>query len=184
MGLFITIISVSMFAVTGAVAAVSAGLLSTMFGFGSIPVPLLAGAIILLTVMLLLLGGYAGLDGFIELISVVLLLTVLTAFIAVMIKGPVNHEDGFKANSFREGAGLTLLISLIGWMPSGMETSTMNSIWVVEKMRSSEYNPTLKESLFDFNLGYLFTVILALMFLTIGAFTVYGSGQLLQGNAT
>lgn len=51
-------------------------------------------------------------------------------------------------------------------------------------MRTTDYQPTLKESLFDFNLGYIFTIILALMFLTIGAFTVYGSGQQLEGNAT
>jgi len=182
--LFIGIIFISMFAVTGAIAAVSAGLLSTMFGFGGVPVPILAGGIILVTVILLLVGGYAGLDGFIKLISVVLLVTVVTAFIAVLVKGPVEQVEGFQAPTLLEGAGLTLMISLIGWMPSGMEASTMNSIWVVEKMRTEDYHPTLKETLFDFNFGYIFTMLLALMFLTIGAFTVYGSGQLLEGNAT
>lgn len=44
--------------------------------------------------------------------------------------------------------------------------------------------PTLKESLFDFNLGYIFTLFLALMFMTIGAYTVYGTGTVLDGNAT
>lgn len=182
--LFLLIIAISMFAVTGAIAAVSAGLLSTMFGFGGIPVPFLAGGIIFLTVLLLLLGGYAGLDKFAKLISLILLITVLIAFLAVLFKGPVEQIEEFQAPGLLEGAGLTLLISLIGWMPAGMEASTMNSIWVVEKIRSEDYHPTLKQSLNDFNIGYLFTTILALMFLTIGAMTVYGSGQLLEGNAT
>jgi len=75
-----------------------------------------------------------------------------------------------------------LLISLLGWMPVGMEASAMHSIWMVEKTKSNNHFPNLKESLFDFNLGYAFTTILALMFMTIGAFTVYGSGQLLEGS--
>ena len=183
-GLFLAVIFINMFAVTGAVGAVSAGLMATTFGVTIVPVPILAGLVILVTVGLLLAGGYAGLDKFIKLISIVLLITVLIAFLAVVFKGPIEPKEGFVSPALMEGAGLTLLISLLGWMPAGMEASTMNSIWTVEKARSEDYHPTLKESLFDFNLGYVFTTILALMFMTIGAFTVYGSGQLLDGNAT
>lgn len=182
--LFMLVIFINMFAVTGAVAAVSAGLLSTMMGLGSIPMPFLVAGILVLTAILLLIGGYSALDGFIKLISVVLLVTVFTAFIAVLIKGPVAPVADFEPSSILDEAGFLLMISLIGWMPAGMEASTMHSIWAVEKMRTSGYHPTLKENLFDFNLGYVFTIVLALMFLTIGAFTVYGSGQLLEGNST
>jgi len=182
--LFTLVIFINMFAVTAAVAAVSAGLLSTLFGVVAISVPLLTGFIILITVVILFVGGYSGLDRLIRYICLVLLIAVITAFIAVLLKGPVEQVVDIKSSSILEGAGLTLLISLIGWMPSGMETSTMNSIWVVEKIQAEDYHPTLKESLFDFNLGYISTVISALMFLTIGAFTVYGSGELLEGSAT
>lgn len=51
-------------------------------------------------------------------------------------------------------------------------------------MKETNYHPKLTESLFDFNLGYVFTLILALMFMTIGAFTVYGTEIVLDGNAT
>jgi len=182
--LFLLIIFINMFAVTAAIAAVSAGILSSMFSVTAISVPVLAGLIILVTVLLLLGGGYSGLDKLIKFISCILLLTVLTAFFAVIIKGPIEPITDFKPNPILEGAGLTLLISLLGWMPSGLEASTMNSIWVLEKIKSEKYHPTLKESLFDFNLGYLFTTILAVLFLTIGAYTSYGSGQTLDGSAT
>ncbi|MFK7982073.1 MAG: NRAMP family divalent metal transporter [Saprospiraceae bacterium] len=181
--LFIAVIFLNMFAVTGAIAAVTAGLLKTMLGIG-LSMPILVGIIIVITVGLLLLGGYSALDSFIKILSVVLFVTVTTAFIAVLINGPLTPIASFQAPNLLEGAGLALLVSLIGWMPAGMEASTMNSIWVVEKMRSTNYKPTLKESLFDFNLGYIFALLLSLMFLTIGAFTVYGSGQLLEGNST
>ncbi len=182
--LFMMVIIISMFAVTGAIGAVSAGLLATMFGVSGISVPVLAGLIIGLSVLLLWFGGYRGLDSLIKVISLVLLIAVLIAFIAVLVNGPVAPLADFQATPIFEGAGLALLISLLGWMPAGMEASTMNSIWSVEKIKTTGYYPKLKESLFDFNLGYLFTLLLALMFLTIGAFTVYGTGVLLDGNAT
>jgi len=182
--LFMLIISMNMFAVTGAIAAVSAGLLATMFGITGLTVPLLAGVIIGISVLLLLLGGYKGLDGLIKGISVILLLTVCTAFIAVLIKGKAAPHVDATSTALLKGAGLNLLISLLGWMPSGMEASTMSSIWTIEKAKATNYNPSLKESLFDFNLGYIFALILALMFMTIGAYTVYGTGTVLDGNAT
>ena len=183
--IFLAMIFVSMFAVVGAVGAVSAGILSTMYGMAGIPLPALMGGIFVLTAALLLIGRYTALDNFIKLVSIVLFVTVVTAFLAVVFKGPIEQATDFTPNNkIFEGAALTLMVSLIGWMPSGMETSAMNSIWVVDKSRSNNYRPSLKEALFDFNLGYGFTILLALMFLTIGAFTVYGSGQLLEGNAT
>jgi Mn2+/Fe2+ NRAMP family transporter len=182
--LFLFVVTISMFTVTGAISAVTAGLLATMFGVKGISIPLLAGLILGITVLLLLFGGYSGLDRLIKLISVVLLITVFTAFVAVLLKGPVEPVENFQTKPLLEGAGLALLISLLGWMPAGMEASTMNSIWSVEKMKETNYHPKLTESLFDFNLGYVFTLILALMFMTIGAFTVYGTEIVLDGNAT
>ncbi len=182
--LFMLVVSINMFAVVGAIGAVSAGLLATMFGVHLVPVPILAGIIIGISVLLLLLGGYKGLDGFIKIISIVLLATVSIAFFAVLFKGPASPIADFQAPPLFEGAGLALLIGLLGWLPAGMEASTMNSIWTVEKARVTNYQPTLKESLFDFNLGYIFALVLALMFMTIGAYTVYGTGIVLDGNAT
>ncbi|MDH4295546.1 MAG: hypothetical protein OEV74_04640 [Cyclobacteriaceae bacterium] len=151
----------------------------------NVPMPVLVGGIFLITAALLLVGRYAVLDNFIKLVSVVLLLAVFTSFLAVIIKEPIEHVQGFSPSmDLSQGAGLALAVSLVGFMPSGMEVSTMHSIWKVENMNTTGYHPTLKESLFDFKLGYLFTTVLALMFLTIGAFTVYGSGQLLEGNST
>ncbi len=183
--LYLAIIFISMFAVVGAVGAVSAGLLSTMYGMEAIPMPYLLAGILILTGLLLLIGRYAALDNIIKLISIVLLVTVFTAFVAVLLKGPIAPAADFVPNyNILEGAALALLVSLVGWMPSGMEASAMNSIWVVDKIRATDYHPSLKETLFDFNLGYIFTAVLAFMFLTIGAFTVYGSGELLEGNST
>ena len=181
--LYLAVICINMFAVNGAIAAVCAGLLSTTLGL-TVSVQLLAAIVLSITVAILFFGNYSLLDSLIKVLSVILLVTVSVAFIAVMIKGPAEQVADFTIPPLMKGAGLALLVSLVGWMPAGMEASTMNSIWVVEKMKSTQYHPTLKEGLFDFNLGFVFTTVLALMFLTIGAYTVYGTGQLLDGNTT
>ncbi|MEL6671134.1 MAG: divalent metal cation transporter [Bacteroidota bacterium] len=182
--LFLAVVFVNMFSVVGAIGAVTAGLLATLFEVQAVSVPLLAGIILAVTVGLLLTGGYQGLDALIKVISVVLAVTVLVAFLAVLFKGPVEKAADFQAPALMDGAGLALLIGLLGWMPAGMEASAMSSIWNIEKTKATGYQPSLKESLLDFHIGYVFTILLALMFLTIGAFTVFGSGQLLEGNAT
>lgn len=183
--LFMLIISISMFAVTGAVGAVSAGLLSTMWGFGQISMSVLLAGLLMITALILMVGKFKGLDSFIKLISVLLLLSVMVAFIAVLIKGPIEQAPDFVPNhNILQGAGLVLLVSLVGWMPSGLEASAFHSIWVVEKINVSGYHPTYRENKIDFNIGYYFTAALAVMFLVIGAFTVYGSGVSLEGSST
>ena len=180
--LFFMVISINMFAVVIAIATVCGGLISTVFGL-TVSLSIVVGGVLIITALLLIIGGYSLLDNLIKVLTIVLLITISIAFFAVLFKGPVAMVDGFESTSIIKGSGLILLLSLIGWMPSGMETSTMNSIWVVEKMRTSDYNPSLKESLLDFRLGYFIIVILALMFLVVGAFSAYGTGNTLEGNA-
>ena len=183
--LFLAVISVNMFAVTGAVGAVSAGLLGTLFELNGIRMPFLLGGIMSVTVIVLLLGRYAMLDKIIKIVSVLLFVTVSISFCAALVKGPVQPVVALPpATDLLKGTGLALLVSLIGFMPTGLEVTVMHSIWTVENSRTTGLRPTLREALFDFNLGYLFTTFLALMFMTIGAFTLYGTGQTLEGNST
>jgi len=172
-----------MFAVTGAVGAVSAGLLSTFFDFG-LSDGLLTGVVILVTLIALLTGGYRGLDRIIKIISVTLLVTAVVAFFAVLGKGPQVPSVNFVAPPLLEGAGLTLFIGLIGWMPTGIEASVMNSIWILKNNETADIKPTKRQVLFDFNLGYWFTVVTAIIFLIIGAYTIYGTGEQLGGGTT
>lgn len=185
--IFLLLIVISMFAVTGAIGAVSAGLLSTIlstyFDFG-LSDGLLTGVVILVTLLALLTGGYRGLDRIIKVISVTLLITAVVAFFAVIGKGPQAPAADFVAPSLLEGAGLTLFIGLIGWMPTGIEASVMNSIWILKNNETADIKPTKKQVLFDFNLGYWFTVVTAIIFLIIGAFTIYGTGEQLGDGTT
>ena len=45
------------------------------------------------------------------------------------------------------------------------------------RAKDSKYVPNVREAEFDFNLGYIITVITAILFLTLGAITMYGTGD-------
>ena len=45
------------------------------------------------------------------------------------------------------------------------------------RAKDSNHRPNVREAEFDFNLGYLITVITAIFFLTLGAITMYGTGD-------
>lgn len=171
------------FAVIGALSSVTAALLSTSLGLEIIPMSGLIAIIMVLTILLLLFGGYSSLDNFIKILSVILLITVTVAFVVALFgRGQENMTPASLSDIF-SGPGLALTISLMGFMPAGLELSIFNSLWSVEKAKTTGYRATFRESLIDFHLGYAFTTILAIMFLAIGAFTVYGTGQTLEGNS-
>ena len=63
----------------------------------------------------------------------------------------------------------------MGWMPTAIDLSSWNSLWTVEKIKSSNYHPSLKETLFEFNFGYIISALLSICFLSMGAFLLFGT---------
>ena len=63
----------------------------------------------------------------------------------------------------------------MGWMPTAVDLSSWNSLWTIEKIKLSGYHPKLKETLFDFNFGYITSAFLSICFVTLGAFLIYGT---------
>ena len=49
-------------------------------------------------------------------------------------------------------------------------------------MDKKEDSFKIKDALFDFNTGYLTTIILGLSFLSLGAFVMYGSGEVFSNS--
>ena len=74
-------------------------------------------------------------------------------------------------------ANLAFLIPLMGWMPGPVEMCVWPSLWMFSRARDTDHTATLKEAEFDFNLGYGVTVVTAMFFVILGAYTMYGSGD-------
>ncbi|MHA7100244.1 NRAMP family divalent metal transporter [Roseivirga pacifica] len=181
--LYFIISLVSMFTVTAAVTFVTAGMLNNLLGIDFNPT-YMSGLILLFCTAVLMLGKYHLLDTLLKIIGSVLLISTLVAFFGVLGKGRITPIDGFIPQELFERNGIIFLIALMGWMPTAVDLSTWNSIWAVEKMKDNGGQSNLKNILFDFNFGYIITAVLALCFLTLGAYVMYGSGEELSSNST
>ncbi|WP_242119241.1 NRAMP family divalent metal transporter [Aestuariivivens sediminicola] len=178
--LYFIITICSMFFVSAAVVLVTAGFMDNLFGLSELwshfqlfPVAL----VFVVTVGLLLSGKFNFLDHLIKIIGTTLLVSTLVVFIMTLLKGPATHVPDFTPPAIFEETSLLFIIALMGWMPTALDMSTWVSLWAVEKMRSTNYHPSLKESLIDFNLGYWISAFLSVCFVTLGAYLIYGTGR-------
>ncbi|MCW9718505.1 MULTISPECIES: NRAMP family divalent metal transporter [unclassified Avibacterium] len=107
--------------------------------------------------------------------SIMLLLSVITliALVLAFTKQTSPPVADFVPPDAWSLAAVPFLIALMGWMPAPMELSIASSLWVVQKRRlTPNYQ---KHHQLDFNIGYLTTIVLALMFMALGALIQYGN---------
>jgi len=171
----------SMFFVTGAVGFVAAGFFENLFGLDFLGE---WGIIILfaICVSILAVGKYNVLDNLIKIIVIILVVSTVSAFLFALYNGPIEPVVGFEPKELWNASGIFFLLALMGWMPTAIDISSWNSLWTLERMKQTNYKPKLKETLFEFRLTYFITGILAVMFVTLGAFIFYGSGEDLPNN--
>ncbi len=160
----------TMFTIQTAVTIVTAGLASSLFGITDNMV-VWSLIITIGCYVILLFGRYQLLDKMIKII--ILVLAVSTFFSTGVASFNSNEVYSFK-QVFPNGAGLVFLVAFMGWMPAPLDISIWHSIWAIEKNKNQKI--TNKESLFDFNVGYISTVILGICFVSLGALVMYNSG--------
>ncbi len=179
-----TVTFFSMFVVTAAVTFVGAGLLSNLMGLGW-TTDVWAAIIFAFCVFLLSTGKYNALDGLLKVVSTVLLISTITAATIAIVSGRVPTVEGFVAKAMLAPEGIIFVVALMGWMPTAVDMSTWTGLWAEARIQQTGYKPSLKETLLDFNLGYGVTSLLAIIFLSLGALVIYGSGvELSNSSAT
>ncbi|MGD8148962.1 NRAMP family divalent metal transporter [Ornithinimicrobium sp. Y1694] len=144
-----------------------------------ITVPVLAALLMGITWVLLVGGHYKALDGVTKLILVGLSISTVVAVVMAAAQGAVR-EPGFIDPSPWNLATLAFLVALIGWMPAPIEVSALNSLWIKAKVKENPEAAQTKGILFDFNLGFIVSTVLAVFFVALGVFVQYGSGEDLE----
>ena len=169
---------VTMFTIQTAVTIVTAGLAIELFGISS-NITTWATIITIVCVLILIIGRYKFLD---NLMKFVIILLTLSTVVAVFFAG-FNSNTSIEINQVfpRTEVGIIFLAAFMGWMPAPMDVSIWQSIWTLEKTKKED-NFKIKDALFDFNTGYLTTIILGLSFLSLGAFVMYGSGEVFSNS--
>ena len=160
---------------TAAVGILAAAILYNIFpnGFG-LSISQLTTALIIVTLAMLLIGGYRFLDGLSKWVMTALTLATTLAVVIALFKHREYTPD-FTAPSPWQLTALPFIVSLMGWMPAPIEISAINSMWTVEKRKTAKVS--LTDGIFDFNVGYIGTAVLAFIFLALGALIQFGSGQ-------
>ncbi|WP_353778780.1 divalent metal cation transporter [Winogradskyella sp. 3972H.M.0a.05] len=163
----------TMFTIQTAVTIVTAGLASSLFGdFVSIEVWTII--ILVICLSLLLIGKYKLLDNLIKIIILTLTISTLAAvgFAYFGNSDPISFTQIFPESTL----GIAFLIAFMGWMPAPLDISIWHSLWTVEKRKDTE-EFTPKTALFDFNIGYIGTIILGICFVLLGTLVMYNSGS-------
>lgn len=174
---FLILTFLTMFTIQAGVTIVTAGLAANLFGsLAEFSVAEWSLILLVIIAVLLIVGHFPWLDKLMKAMIVVLGMTSLAAFVAALGHGAVPAA-GFQAPGLLEAPSIAFIVALAGWMPSAIEISVWHSLWSIEREKQTGHRPRLEESLFDFNFGYLFTVLYALVFLALGAFILYGSGK-------
>ena len=155
---------------TAAVSLLSAVILSFVV---PLPVPTLSLTVLVVSTAILLFGQYRILDGLSKFVMICLTLATVLAVAIAASRGAVAPAGYVGESPWQLGA-LAFIVALMGWMPAPIEISAINSMWVVAKKRLTKVS--YRDGIFDFNVGYIGTALLALVFLALGALVQYGSG--------
>lgn len=174
--LYAAITLLTMFPIQAAITLVTSGIIMQVFGL-SISIFWVASGLLILSALILVIGKYSLLD---KTIKIIIILLTVSTIIAVLfsVTGNLNTNSKPFFGAFKwQTTDIIFLIAFIGWMPSAIDISVWHSMWIKAKIKDTGYTPKLKESLFDFNVGYIGTIFLSACFLVLGACVMYVSNE-------
>ncbi len=173
--IYIAITCIKAFLTVATVSFIGANIFSYTIGATISP---LVFSIMILSVCasIVFIGHYIWLERTVKIILVILALSTITA---VILAFPENYGRVMSTPKpdLWNLAGLSFMLALMGWMPAPLEVTVWISLWTKRRYRISKQPPTPKEAMLDFNFGYIFTSLLALLFVALGTLVMFDSGE-------
>jgi len=135
---------------------------------------------------LLATGGFDGLSALSKVM--LLVLAVMTAVAFAATPPPVEAWRRLAVPALPTGS-LVLVAALLGWMPTGIDVSVWHSMWAGERReawrerarRRGRGEGALPAALLDMRIGYGLSLVLAVMFVALGAEVLAPAGRVPQG---
>lgn len=159
------------------------GALLAGYGLEGVGVANLSIMVMLACAAIMMFGRYRVLDGMSKLVMIVLALCTFAAVILAAMKGGVAAPD-FVGPSPWTLATLPFIVGLLGWMPAPVDLSAWSSLWIFSREKQTGHFATVRETSIDFYLSYIMTGVLAVAFIALGYFVMYGSGQTFTESGT
>jgi len=163
---------------TAALLLFSASLLGYFLPW-TIPLTTLAAIVLAICLVILLAGHFKALDKLSKAIMAVLVVTTVAAVVIALNQGPVAPTDYVSPSPWQVSA-IGFIVIMMGWMPAPIEISSITSLWL--KNQQKEQQVTADSALFDFNVGYIGTALLAVAFVILGALVLHGNGAELKSS--
>ncbi|WP_405565996.1 Nramp family divalent metal transporter [Polaribacter sp. Asnod6-C07] len=164
----------TMFTIQAAVTIVTAGLASKIFGFTNNLV-IWSTILMAISIVILLIGKYKLLDNLMKYIIITLTISTVAAVSVALF----SSKEAFDVIQILPSGSVevTFMIAFLGWMPTSLDISIWHSIWSVEKSKNTLTKIKPKDAIFDFNVGYIGTLILGVCFVLLGTLVMYKSGE-------
>lgn len=178
---FILVVFSAIFNVAG-ITLITTGLATNLLGLDFLSNNLVAALVATLTLLVLFFGKYALLGKLMKyIVSVLAVVTIVTVVIAW--QNPTEHVVEFIAPELWNRVGFGFIIALMGWMPAPIDVSVWPSLWMIEQRKLQKHPTTMREAMFDFHAGYISASVMAVCFLLLGAFLMYGTGESFSGSS-
>ena len=112
---------------------------------------------------------------------------IITLTISTLVAESIAMFNSTNALCFKQvlpenGLEIAFLIAFMGWMPAPLDIAVWQSLWAIEKNNDTK-SYTTKSALFDFNVGYIGTVILGIGFVLLGTLVMFQSGETFSDKA-
>ncbi len=149
--------------------------LATNFGITGLSVPEISLVLMLISAMIIIIGGFGVLQTVGKLVVGILALSTITA----LILSVYNASDvplGFTGESPWTQTSFGFVIMFMGWMPAPIECSAWPSLWMKSHEAIRKKASDMRETMKDFHAGYFISAIMAFVFLALGKTVMYGSG--------
>ncbi len=179
--LYLVLTVATMFAIQAAVTVVTTGLVMNIFNI-QLHQGIVVVAILGVSMVVLGLGHYKALD---KIIKIVIITLTVSTVVAVVYAFNLDMFDTFSLSGNFDWANridILFLIAFIGWMPAPIDISIWHSLWSTAKEDELGKRPSMRQSLLDFNIGYIGAALLGVCFLSLGALVMFGSGEKLSAN--
>ncbi len=177
--LFLTLTLVTMFFVLSGVTIVTSAMAMHLFD-GGLSLATWSALVLAIVVAVLLLGHYKALNLILK--WMMLLLAICSIFAWFMVAGKMGLAPAQDAPTIdlTTAASIAFIVALVGWMPTSIEVSVWHSLWTLSRLGSRAEKPSLqaaKNACLDFNIGYATSLVLALVFMSLGASLMFGQGD-------
>ncbi len=159
---------------TTAVALVTSGILQNILGT-TMTGPAVPIAVIVTTALILINGSYVRVERLMKIMVVAFSIITVIATLMAFPRLAASEHSVFAPFQL-DMTTVAFLIALTGLMPLPVSGTAYHSVWVREKVHATNGDYTRARAVFDLNVGWLLTLVLALCFVVLGTAVLYRSG--------